>query len=182
MSKTTTRTKNNIIDAFLKILQTESINNISIQDIVNASGVNRSTFYRYFNSISDLQVASLRKIAKSNLKPNAKFPEIIRQMTDLIFDYKKLLRNLFPSTDRFYAEGFELVQKFLNNVLIFPIEKKDLVLQLITSSSSKELMIKYISGAIVGVVSEVLIDDSLTRTEVANFLLERLQNKKEKLS
>ena len=51
----TDQTRLNIMDAFLDLAKTKSIEKITIKDVAQKSGYNRSTFYRYFHNIYDLQ-------------------------------------------------------------------------------------------------------------------------------
>lgn len=47
-------TKKNLVDAFCELYIEKPIEKISIQEITNKSGYNRSTFYQYFSDIYDL--------------------------------------------------------------------------------------------------------------------------------
>ena len=47
-------TKTAIIESFLRLLETRSIEKITVKDIVEDCGVNRKTFYYYFKDIYDL--------------------------------------------------------------------------------------------------------------------------------
>lgn len=47
-------TKTAIIESFLHLLETRSIEKITVKDIVEDCGVNRKTFYYYFKDIYDL--------------------------------------------------------------------------------------------------------------------------------
>lgn len=51
-----------LTDAFLKLLQKKSINNISISELCNSAGVGRSSFYRNFESKEDILRAYINKI------------------------------------------------------------------------------------------------------------------------
>lgn len=54
MDKRVIKTKKDIKDSFLKILESKNYNDITIQDILNDSKVARSTFYQHFDSKEDI--------------------------------------------------------------------------------------------------------------------------------
>jgi len=76
----TDQTRLNIIDAFLDLTKTTPVKKIKVQDIMQASGYNRSTFYRYFTNIHDLQ-----DYINQYIKPKLYFkPKVsIRKHTDI---------------------------------------------------------------------------------------------------
>ncbi|WP_315066562.1 TetR/AcrR family transcriptional regulator [uncultured Clostridium sp.] len=53
-SETTEKTRQSFIDIFCELYTQKPIEKISIREISNKSGYNRSTFYQYFNDIYDL--------------------------------------------------------------------------------------------------------------------------------
>ncbi len=63
-------TKTAIIESFLRLLETRSIEKITVKDIVEDCGVNRKTFYYYFKDIYDLTESvfrySLEKFASAH--------------------------------------------------------------------------------------------------------------------
>ncbi len=50
----TKKTKRNIVDNFCELYMEKPIEKISIQEITNRAGYNRSTFYQYFSDIYEL--------------------------------------------------------------------------------------------------------------------------------
>jgi len=52
--ETTEKTRQSFIDIFCELYTKKPIEKISIQEISNKSGYNRSTFYQYFNDIYEL--------------------------------------------------------------------------------------------------------------------------------
>ena len=53
MNKKTEITNKKIYDAFKKVLQEKNYDEINVQDILNFSGVSRSTFYAHFKTKSE---------------------------------------------------------------------------------------------------------------------------------
>ena len=50
----TNQTRQNIIDAFWSMAESDGVRNISVSAVVKKAGINRSTFYEYFSSVEDL--------------------------------------------------------------------------------------------------------------------------------
>lgn len=50
----TEQTKKNIIDAFWRIFKKKKLDKITVKEITEVAGYNRSTFYAYFTSVSDI--------------------------------------------------------------------------------------------------------------------------------
>ena len=50
----TNQTRQNIIDAFWSMAESDGVRNISVSAVVKKAGINRSTFYEYFCSVEDL--------------------------------------------------------------------------------------------------------------------------------
>lgn len=50
----TEQTKKNIVDAFWKIFKKKRLDKITVKEIADVAGYNRSTFYAYFTSVNDI--------------------------------------------------------------------------------------------------------------------------------
>ncbi|MGI5874344.1 MAG: TetR/AcrR family transcriptional regulator [Bacillota bacterium] len=57
-SKTQIRTRKNLIEAFMTVYRTKTIDRVSVRDITDAAGYHRSTFYLYFKDVYDLADAA----------------------------------------------------------------------------------------------------------------------------
>lgn len=99
--KVTEQTKKNIVQAFWKLFKKKRIDKITVKEISDIAGYNRSTFYVYFTSIRDI-LEQEEKILISYIQENASeilFPNIIKGMkpeaTQLFFytksEYLKIL-------------------------------------------------------------------------------------------
>lgn len=61
-SKSTIFLKECIADAFLRLLRSQNIDKISIEDIVELAGVGRSTYFRNFSSKNEILVFKYRQL------------------------------------------------------------------------------------------------------------------------
>lgn len=57
LSRTKIRSRQNLLDAFGKVFLNKPIDKITIKDITDSAGYNRSTFYLYFRDIYELSEA-----------------------------------------------------------------------------------------------------------------------------
>ncbi len=87
----TEQTKRNIIDAFWKILKKKRLDKITVKEIADVAGYNRSTFYAYFTSVSDI-LEQEENILLDYIHDNASkilFPHLIKGLrpkaSDLYF-------------------------------------------------------------------------------------------------
>lgn len=97
--------KDKIVESFFKLLpEKRLVTKISIQEISKLAGINRSTFYTYFNNINDLLKywANNIYVLLDNIELQAN-RQSIRNFFQYIFDIikndKEKLRNLFLSED-----------------------------------------------------------------------------------
>ncbi len=101
-------TKENITSAFLSLLQDRELFDITVTDICNIAGIERSTFYAHFEDVSDLANAYAAEIEK----------QVSRQPhTDndfsWIFDYIKEHLELF---DSYFKLGVRHVSSDYKNI------------------------------------------------------------------
>jgi AcrR family transcriptional regulator len=113
-----TQTKANLMEAFWLLYQTRRIEHISIKDITELAGYNRSTFYEYFTDVYDLleQIEdNLISLIQETLVKNLSDPEdlrIIERMACLFEDQGKYLSVLLGVTgDPSFADKFKVVLK-----------------------------------------------------------------------
>ena len=69
LSSTAAQTRSNIKEAFWKLYKTKQIKKITVTEICNIAGYNRSTFYIYFQNIYDvLDAIEMELISKQEFK------------------------------------------------------------------------------------------------------------------
>tara|TARA_Y100000022_G_scaffold97260_1_gene83799 strand:+ start:101 stop:745 length:645 start_codon:yes stop_codon:yes gene_type:complete len=61
------KTKEKLIDAAIKYLNSEGKEKISVKKLIKIAGVGYGTFYNHFDSVEDIQIEALNKTIKNNL-------------------------------------------------------------------------------------------------------------------
>lgn len=106
-------TKNAIRESFLKLLNERPLQQITVKDIVSDCGVNRNTFYYYFEDIPKL----MEEIFTEDLEEIIRKYPTVEEMDDCIdevinsaLEHKKAVLHMYNSTNR------ELYEQYLWNV------------------------------------------------------------------
>ena len=102
-------TKTAIIESFLRLLETRSIDKITVKDIVEDCGVNRKTFYYYFKDIYDLTEYvfrySLEEFARAHTQ-EIPAQQIVLDFFELIDSRKRAIVHVFNSPDSQIFENY----------------------------------------------------------------------------
>lgn len=109
-SKMAQFTKKAIISTFLELVNKQSLDNITVKDIVEKCGINRNTFYYYFKDIYDLienifLLESQRVIQNTNAE--GAFREELRRGIELVLEYRTAIKNMY------YSRSRETIEKYL---------------------------------------------------------------------
>lgn len=96
-------TKKAIMESFIKLLDQEPLSKITIKQIVDDCGVNRNTFYYYFEDIyalvDELFTEEIRKSKNSNWITNT-WQENFLNIMQFTMENKKFIHNLYTSINR----------------------------------------------------------------------------------
>ena len=90
-------------DSLLEILNDKRLEDVSVKEICDRAGVNRSTFYSYFNGTHEL-LASLKndmidEIRLRRVELSGDLPDCIRQICGVLWEYRKLLKLLVENDE-----------------------------------------------------------------------------------
>ena len=88
-SKTQIRTRKNLIEAFMTVYRTKTIDRVSVRDITDAAGYHRSTFYLYFKDVYDLADAAEDQVLT---ELNAEIQKILSEDLNVLREEKGLER------------------------------------------------------------------------------------------
>ena len=103
-------TKKAIRDSFIKLLNAKPRNQITFRDIVDDSGVNRNTFYYYFEDLPSLLESIVNEEFDRIIKEHPTV-DSIEECLDVIIDFalknRKAALNIYRSTNRDIYEQYQ---------------------------------------------------------------------------
>ena len=96
-------TQKAIMSAFLDLLHRMSLDKITVKDIVDECGINRNTFYYYYQDIYDLLEDVFEteyNMVMSQASDEDNFEDACRRATHLILEYKEAIEHMYQSKSR----------------------------------------------------------------------------------
>lgn len=156
------RTKGIIAESFKNILQKKSIDKIKIQEIADASGVNRQTFYYHFDDIYALlkwttlnDVKNLREMYSDS----DDYIAVVTDIYDYITDNKAAFLNILNS------KAHEVFEDFILNIFT---EGMKAVIENLEESNGvneyyKDFIAQFYANAIYGITITWLKSNSVIR-------------------
>lgn len=142
------RTKTAIIETFQEILEETPINKITVKSIVERCGINRNTFYYYFDGIPELVECRLIAIADQLLnsfdKPNPK--EELEQVVNYFTQQKRSVLHIYRYLPR------EQFLPLLDKIAVYVVEKhiKQATAEAPVPEEDLMVLIRFYKGALVG--------------------------------
>lgn len=97
------RTEERIVAAFGELLSERPLNRITVKDIVQRTGVNRNTFYYYFQDLPDLVARTIKGQVDHIIQTYSKFGtpmDCIVPMIQFGTTYKQAILNIYRSVQR----------------------------------------------------------------------------------
>ncbi|MCM1167492.1 MAG: TetR/AcrR family transcriptional regulator C-terminal domain-containing protein [Lachnospiraceae bacterium] len=118
-------TKKLLKNALVELLQKDSLYHISIRELCEKSGINRSTFYKYYGSqfelLAEMEQDLLNDIERSLVEDNVPNPKVLGQLLEYIEKNLEFVRLLLNSSadPEFAGRLFAMpqIQKMLRQVL-----------------------------------------------------------------
>lgn len=91
------RTLNLIRGAFLALLEEKGFENMTVQDILDRTQINRSTFYAHFknkNDVVKMFIDEIKGLLYSNFETRFSIPtrEFVQKMIPIFWQYKDMIR------------------------------------------------------------------------------------------
>lgn len=123
-------TKNAILNSFVGLLNKYPLNKISVKDIVDDCGINRSTFYYYFEDIyallSELFQSETEKILNMN-EGSLNWQDAFLVSTKFARENKKAVYHIYHSISREYLDKYlySVIGHFLGVVVHNEIKDYD---------------------------------------------------------
>lgn len=119
-------TKKAIRNSFVKLLNERPLNQITIRDIVDDCGVNRNTFYYYFQDLPQLLEVIVEEDAQRIIKEYSSIGSIEECMNAIIsfaLENRKAVMHIYHSTNRDIYERYQwkvckyAVTVYIDNIL-----------------------------------------------------------------
>ena len=172
---TTNETKNSFIVSFCKLYMKKPIEKISIRELTDTAGYNRTTFYNYFSDIYDvldyIENSSIRYVKKNIIidmkkeNPSKQFINTFLNIYENWDSYIKVLlsnQNSAHFTDRLKKELFSSCMDAFN---------------LPKNNIRAEYILDFYLSAIISVISRWIKNQSeMSSLEMANLLEDMLKN------
>lgn len=118
------KAKNLIVNAFLKLIETEAYDKITVTNLVEECDISRQTFYYHFNDVEEMIAFAFEKETESicNAQESGKWFDSAVLYVDFLNKFDTLLRKAAVSSSFMYIYG--LLYKSFNQYITSYIQKK----------------------------------------------------------
>ena len=114
------QTQKFIMSTFMQLLENESLDKITVRDIVEECEINRNTFYYHYSDIYDLLDDVFRveaeKFLEQDVDDNTTFDEEYARAAQFVLKYRKAILHIYDSKKRDVLENYleTLAFSFIN--------------------------------------------------------------------
>ncbi len=114
------QTQKFIMSTFMQLLERESLDKITVRDIVEECEINRNTFYYHYSDIYDLLDDVFRieaeKFLEQDVDDNTTFGEEYARAAQFVLKYRKAILHIYDSKKRDVLENYleTLAFSFIN--------------------------------------------------------------------
>lgn len=114
------QTQKFIMSTFMQLLENESLDKITVRDIVEEREINRNTFYYHYSDIYDLLDDVFRieaeKFLEQDVDDNTTFGEEYARAAQFVLKYRKAILHIYDSKKRDVLENYleTLAFSFIN--------------------------------------------------------------------
>ena len=104
------QTQKFIMSTFMQLLENESLDKITVRDIVEECEINRNTFYYHYSDIYDLLDDVFRveaeKFLEQDVDDNTTFGEEYARAAQFVLKYRKAILHMYDSKKRDVLENY----------------------------------------------------------------------------
>ena len=104
------KTQKFIMSTFMQLLESESLDKITVRDIVEECEINRNTFYYHYSDIYDLLDDVFRveteKFMSEDVDENTTFGEEYERAACFVLKYKKAILHIYDSKKRDVLQNY----------------------------------------------------------------------------
>lgn len=143
-------TQKAIIESFMELLQKKSLDKITVKDIIEATEINRNTFYYHFQDIYDLLENAFEEEAikfRSEADPKNNFYEEYIRTVNFLLDHSDTIIHIYNSKSR------DVIKTYLESAASFFIGRfvEEAAKGSKLSENGKKYIIYFYTDAIIGV-------------------------------
>ena len=167
-----TTTEEKIQTALLDLLKEKRIADVTIIAIANKSRINRTTVYRYYGDKYAILTAIEDNIFKELAKRDTIDPDSVSKILEGIDQHREIISVLLSENGdpRFYEYFIAyLTRKGLETIDSLPCFNN-------LDRRQKELLVQYISSALLGLIKYWLLHPEMTVEELDQFYIELFKN------
>ena len=146
-------TKQALANALKQLLQKKQITKITINDIAEACGISRMTFYYHFKDIYDLADWTLQEVLHTAIADNRthdNWQQGFLNLLDVLKAHQPLILNVYRAIDREQVERY--MRREVEALLLPVVEEQAAGLQL--SEKGKHMVAIFYTYAFMGIVLE----------------------------
>lgn len=145
-----TRTIRDFENALLTLLEKNSFEHLTVDQICKEALMHRSSFYRYFSDKYDLLEQTLNAQINKLTENTDSEDDIIKQLLSYIDKNKDVIRHLAPNSAR--SSLYTEILNILSQVLLERrnLETNDPIVTALQKSDNPEMLAYVLSGAIIG--------------------------------
>ena len=146
-----TRTVRDFQNALLTLLEKNSFEHLTVDQICNEALLHRSSFYRYFSDKYDLLEQTLDAQISRIVDSGESEEDIIKQFVLYINDHKNLISHLASSNS--HSSLYTEMLRIFSQVILDRCKRghtNDVVIEAVQKSDNPEMMAYVFSGSIIG--------------------------------
>ncbi|MBD5805741.1 TetR/AcrR family transcriptional regulator [Lactobacillus sp. 0.1XD8-4] len=145
-----TRTIRDFENALLTLLEKNSFEHLTVDQICKEALLHRSSFYRYFSDKYDLLEQTLNAQINKLTDNTDSEDDIIKQLISYIEQHKEVIRHLAPNSAR--SSLYTEILTILSQILLERrnIKTNDPIVIALQKSDNPEMLAYVLSGAIIG--------------------------------
>ena len=146
-------TKQALANALKQLLQKKQITKITINDIAEACGISRMTFYYHFKDIYDLADWTLQEVLHTAIADNRthdNWQQGFLNLLDVLKAHQPLILNVYRAIDREQVERY--MRREVEALLLPVVEEQAAGLQI--SEKGKHMVAIFYTYAFMGIILE----------------------------
>lgn len=145
-----TRTVRDFQNALLTLLEDNSFEHLTVDQICQEALLHRSSFYRYFRDKYDLLEQTLSSQLNHLVDASDSEDDLVKQLIYYVNDHKSIFRHL--ASENAHSSLYAEMLHILSQIMLERRQEKsnDLVINLLQQTDDPEMLAYVLSGALIG--------------------------------